>query len=128
MCVRWHQLGAFYPFYRDHNMDLSPDQDPGVFGDPYVSIIRSVTRLRYYLLPYLYTLFYEHSTLGSSVARPLWHQFPQDNKTYDIDTQFMLGSSLLLCPVLSYQEAETRCCLPEGVWYSAAPLLASLSL
>merc|ERR1719158_2295403 len=54
------------------------EQDPGVFGDPYASVIRRVIEIRYTLLPFLYTLFYLHFSTGGTVARPLWHEFPQN--------------------------------------------------
>merc|ERR1719507_285377 len=85
MCLRWHQLGAFYPFSRNHNALGSIDQDPGVWGAETAGVIRPALRLRYWLLPLLYTLFYKHSVEGSTVARPLWHEFPTDPNTWDID-------------------------------------------
>ena len=100
LCLRWHQLGAFYPFSRNHNALGSTDQDPGVWGPETAGVIRTALRLRYWLLPLLYTLFYQHSVEGSTVARPLWHEFPTDTNTWDIDTQFLWGRGLLISPVI----------------------------
>ena len=52
------------------------------------------------VLPLLYTLFYKHSVEGSTVARRLWHEFPTDTNTWDIDTQFLWGRGLLISPVI----------------------------
>ena len=104
MCKRWLALGAFYPFSRSHNSWNNIDQDPAVWaerGHPEVTdAARNSLRLRYQLLPYLYTLFYKAHTFGHTVARPLFHEFPEDNNTHAIDEQFMLGPSLLVSPFL----------------------------
>ena len=71
------------------------------------AISRKVLGIRYSLLPYYYTLFYKaHRSVDSSnlpaatVVRPLFFEFPTDANTYPIDWQFMLGSGLLISPVL----------------------------
>ena len=103
LCIRWHQLGAFYPFSRNHNTFGAADQDPGYFGEPLASIAREALTIRYTLLPYLYLLFYRHSLQGDTVARPLWHEFPTDLNTWDIDDQFLWGEALLISPVLQVE-------------------------
>ena len=104
LCRRWLQLGAFYPFSRSHNSIDAIDQDPAVFaanGHPEVTeAARTAFRSRYNTLHYLYTLFYRAHTLGETVARPLFHEFPHDNNTHGIDQQFMWGRSLLISPFL----------------------------
>ena len=57
-------------------------------------VARDALLTKYSLLPVLYTLFFIHSTAGETVVRPLWHEFPQDSKTRDIDTQVMNLSCL----------------------------------
>merc|ERR1712109_190903 len=95
LCARWQQLGAFYPFSRNHNNLDAIEQDPG-----------------------LYTLFFIHATEGETVVRPLWHEFPTDSKTREIDTQFLWGSSLLVSPILEQGNSERSAYLPTtSVWY-----------
>ncbi|KAK2139791.1 hypothetical protein LSH36_1612g00000 [Paralvinella palmiformis] len=77
MCIRWMQLGAFYPFSRNHNGEGWPDQDPAAFGQPMTRISRDILMTRYRLLPYLYTLLHEAHTDGSTVVRPLMNEVPQ---------------------------------------------------
>lgn len=59
-------------------------------------IIREAIHVRYMLLPYFYTLFREANVSGIPVARPLWMEFPTDEKTFTIDESFMVGNSLLV--------------------------------
>jgi len=91
LCLRWHQLGAFYPFSRNHNGYSFKDQDPGAFGQVFADRVKAVLEIRYELLPYLYTLFFNAHTKGSTVVRPLFHEFPFDPKLYSMDRQFMWG-------------------------------------
>uniref|UniRef100_A0A8C3N201 alpha-glucosidase n=1 Tax=Geospiza parvula TaxID=87175 RepID=A0A8C3N201_GEOPR len=100
LCRRWMQLGAFYPFSRNHNSEYH--QDPAVFGSNslLVNSSKHYLNIRYTLLPYLYTLLYKAHTQGDTVTRPLLHEFYSDEITWDIDRQFLWGPGLLISPVL----------------------------
>ncbi|EMP38939.1 Maltase-glucoamylase, intestinal [Chelonia mydas] len=73
LCLRWMQLGSFYPFSRNHNGEGQMEQDPAVFGAEFAEIARSTLLIRYTLLPYLYTLFFDSHVHGSTVVRGLMH-------------------------------------------------------
>jgi len=121
LCARWQQLGAFYPFSRNHNALGSIEQDPGVFGEQVARVTREAMYLRYMMLPFLYTLFWQHYTQGSTVARALWHVFPRDNNTWHIDDQFMWGDQLVISPVMEEGATTRALYLPTGTrWYSIA--------
>ncbi len=92
LCQRWSELGAFYPFSRNHNGKGYADQDPGAYGPEVAASVRTALRIRYTLLPYLYTLFFQHYAEGGTVARALWHEFPLDQIAAGIDRQFLWGS------------------------------------
>ena len=62
---------------------------------------RDVLKIRYTLLPYIYTRFYEIHLKGGSAIRPLFFEFPTDHRTMAIDEQFLFGPSVLVSPVLS---------------------------
>uniref|UniRef100_A0A8C1Q5H6 alpha-glucosidase n=1 Tax=Cyprinus carpio TaxID=7962 RepID=A0A8C1Q5H6_CYPCA len=96
MCLRWMQLGAFYPFSRNHNSINMPRQDPVAWGPEFAAISRDVLNIRYTLLPYLYTLMYEAHAHGNTVVRPLLHEFVTDENTWSIDRQFLWGPALLV--------------------------------
>ncbi|XP_074553589.1 lysosomal alpha-glucosidase [Halichoeres trimaculatus] len=118
LCVRWMQLGAFYPFMRNHNDRPNAPQEPYVFRQKAQAAMRSVLNLRYSLLPFLYTLFHHAHSSADTVARPLFMEFPTDPNSQTIDRQFLWGSSLLVSPVLEQGAVELAAYLPPGTWYS----------
>ncbi|XP_060814039.1 lysosomal alpha-glucosidase-like [Bombus pascuorum] len=118
LCNRWMQLGAFYPFSRNHNSDDTIEQDPVAMGDLVIKSSKRALTIRYWLLPYLYTLLFRAHKFGETVARPLFFEYSNDSATYDIDTQFLWGSSLMIIPVLEEHKTEVSAYLPHGVWYN----------
>ncbi|XP_061701362.1 lysosomal alpha-glucosidase isoform X2 [Syngnathoides biaculeatus] len=117
LCVRWTQLGAFYPFMRNHNDRPNAPQEPFVFGAEARAAMRDALRLRYSLLPFLYTLFHHAHARGDTVARPLFLEFPADPRCRRVDRQFLWGSCLLVSPVLEEGASEVSAYLPPGTWY-----------
>ncbi|XP_067130265.1 lysosomal alpha-glucosidase-like isoform X2 [Centruroides vittatus] len=117
LCARWFQLGAFYPFSRNHNGFYCIPQHPTALGNLVVKAARQAITTRYSLLPYLYTLFYYAHVEGSTVARPLLHEFPKDKNTWDINFQFLWGAALLISPAVYEKEDTVFAYFPAGVWY-----------
>ncbi|XP_061557419.1 lysosomal alpha-glucosidase isoform X5 [Phycodurus eques] len=128
LCVRWMQLGAFYPFMRNHNDRPNAPQEPYVFGQKAQAAMRDALRLRYSLLPFLYTLFHHAHASGDTVARPLFMEFPADPRCRVIDRQFLWGSSVLVSPVLEAGAAEVSAYLPPGTWYSLRSVSRATSI
>lgn len=118
LCTRWMQLGAFFPFSRNHNTIGSPDQDPPSLGEPVVSASRDALLTRYELLPFLYTLFFLANRDGDTVMRPLSFEFPADPRFRSADKQFFWGSALLVTPVLEEGATEVTALVPEARWFS----------
>lgn len=138
LCNRWMQLSSFFPFFRNHNVLSANSQEPyGMFSlttrlvltlTGHVIVWASVAEatkiamnIRYSLLPYLYTLFYQAHTTGSTVMRALAWEFPQDPSLADVDRQFMLGGSLLITPVLTPLAKTVNGVFPgwkqDVIWY-----------
>ncbi|GFO16500.1 sucrase-isomaltase, intestinal-like [Plakobranchus ocellatus] len=123
LCVRWHQLGAFYPFSRNHNGRGDDNsykfrhQDPASFGQTFVDLVKPALMTRYRFLPYLYTLLYDAHTEGASVFQPLFFEFPGDSQAMNIDQQFMLGPAFLVTPVLKQGARSVTGYFPDGLWY-----------
>ncbi|XP_053395701.1 maltase-glucoamylase-like [Mercenaria mercenaria] len=118
MCQRWMQLGAFYTFSRNHNGKGMKDQDPALFGKHVAYSSRLALQIRYLLLPYVYTQFYRVHTEGGTVIRSMMHEFPRDRKTWEVDTQFMWASALLIAPVLEQGHIQKDVYLPDARWFN----------
>nr|XP_048674815.1 lysosomal alpha-glucosidase isoform X2 [Caretta caretta] len=118
LCVRWTQLGAFYPFMRNHNDRGNKPQEPYAFSPAAQEAMRKAVFLRYSLLPYLYTLFHKAHSAGETVARPLFLEFPTDPNTLSVDHQFMWGAGLLITPVLEAGKTKVSGYFPVETWYN----------
>jgi alpha-glucosidase len=93
------QLSAFFTFYRNHNTLGAISQEPYRWASV-IEASRTAMNIRYSLLPYVYTLFYNAHTTGSTVHRAMVWEFPSEPTLASADRQFMLGPSLLITPVL----------------------------
>jgi len=114
---RFLEASTFFPFYRTHNEFSAPAREPWAFGPVYTNANREMIRLRYRLLPQLYTAFYEHGRDGRPVTRPLVWEFQADSNVYGLNDEFTFGDHLLVAPV-TRQGADTRpVYLPAGRWY-----------
>ena len=78
--VRWMQSGAYQPFFRGHAHHDSARREPWLFGDDALSQMRKVAMERYALLPFWYTVFREASETGMPVMRPLWMEYPREER------------------------------------------------
>lgn len=115
--ARWMQVGMLYPLMRAHSIINSMQHEPWVFGEQVEQICREYIELRYQLLPYLYTLFWEAATTGAPILRPLLYHFPNDPQITQLYDQVMLGPSLMAAPVLRPGVEYRSVYLPEGTWF-----------
>lgn len=127
--VRWLQAAAFHAFFRSHTSALDPDQEPWSYGEPYTSAAREAVRLRYALLPYVYTAAWEAASRGWPLVRPLFWPAPgaaggrtavegsRPAPIEEADDAFLLGADLLVAPVLEPGATGREVPLPAGDWY-----------
>ncbi|CAA0384626.1 unnamed protein product [Arabidopsis thaliana] len=116
LCNRWIEVGAFYPFSRDHADYYAPRKELYQWGTVAESA-RNALGMRYKLLPFLYTLNYEAHMSGAPIARPLFFSFPEFTECYGLSKQFLLGSSLMISPVLEQGKTQVEALFPPGSWY-----------
>ncbi len=119
LCARWMQLGAFYPFSRNHNDIHSKPQEPYLW--PRVAkASRNAIRQKYSILRYYYTKLFEVSLYGGSLFKPLFFEYPKDEKAYSkTEYTFMIGPALLVAPVLFPDNTQTYPYCPNEDWYDA---------
>ena len=121
LCARWIELGAFYPFSREHN-DLHSKPQELYLWPSVTEAAQKALKMRYQLLPYLYTQFSHAYFEGQTVARALWFNFPTDSTAHTIEEQFMLGAGILISPVLSEGSTSVNVYFSCGLWYKFSDL------
>jgi alpha-glucosidase len=116
--TRWIQMGTFSPFMRAHSAGDTKEREPWSFGEPFTAINRKFIELRYRLIPYLYSTFWEHHRYGFPILRPIvmheqdvmLNHFRQDEFTY--------GDKILICPVMEPGQIKRNVYLPKGKWFN----------
>jgi len=110
--LRWLQFGVFSSHLRAHGKQA---REPWLYGDEAARIARRYLKLRYRLLPYIYSEAVHCAQSGLPMVRPLAIDFQDDLNTRRLDLEYMFGSSLLVAPVVDRQPRR-MVYLPEGVW------------
>lgn len=110
--IRWSQWGLLSSHSRCHG---TTPREPWEYGDEALKVFREFTRLRYSLLPYLYSCAYESSRTGLPVVRPLVLEYQEDPTVRELDTEYLLGPFLLVVPVLNGND-EVEYYIPKGMW------------
>ncbi|ORY01376.1 hypothetical protein K493DRAFT_209753 [Basidiobolus meristosporus CBS 931.73] len=117
LCLRWMQLGSFYPFSRNHNVKGAISQE--AYRWPSVAeASRKALNTRYSLLPYIYTQFQYAHTSGLPVWRPLPFEFQDDPSFLSNEEEILLGPAILVSPVLTENADAVEAAFPKGVWYN----------
>jgi len=120
--LRWFEFGAFSPLFRSHG-EFPYREIPLVSaGDPAMrDALIHYDRLRYRLLPYIYTLAAGTYFEDGTIMRPLVMDFAADRRTWNVDDEFMFGKALLVAPVTQFRARRRKVYLPTGSgWYEEA--------
>lgn len=117
--VKWTVLGAFSPMFRFHSMINSKDAEPWSFGEEAEEISRNYISLRYRLMPYIYSAFYESSQTGMPVSRSLAINYAADDKIYEnrYQSQYLFGAALMVPPVAAGLEFIKVYLPVHDTWY-----------
>jgi alpha-glucosidase len=115
--LRWMQYGTLTPFCRNHSEIGNVDQYAWAFGEVVQRLVTDAIRLRYRLMPYLYSAFVRTAQTGEPVQRPLVFDHQYDRTVRDLDDQYLFGADLLVAPVTESGATARQVYLPEGDWY-----------
>lgn len=116
LLCRWVQVGCFSPFFRNHSCNGTRRQEPWSYNQETLDINRKYIKLRYQLLPYLYDLYWSSQKNGLPVMRPLVMEYEKDEKVREINDEFLVGSNVLVAPVVNQGQRVRSIYLPEGEW------------
>jgi len=118
MCSRWSQLGAFYPYSRNHNGIGWRDQHPAALGETVIESAKKALTTRYTLLPTLYTLMYESTEFGATTVRSLMAEFQEDRNARDCSDQFLWGRGFMIAPIMEEYTNSRGVYFPGSKWYN----------
>lgn len=115
--TRWFEYGVFQPNFRSHGSRL--ENEVWSYGKQAEPILEKFLRLRYQLMPYIYSLgYYSHET-GAPFMRGLFLDFGDDPKVADIGDEYMFGPAFLVAPVTEQGATSKQVYLPAGTdWYN----------
>ena len=116
--ARWIQLGVFHPFCRTHSSGDHGNQEPWAFDEEVINVTRKFVSLRYQLLPYLYTMFWQYIEEGVPMLKPLVYYDQEDIQTHYRNDEFIFGNQILVCPILEPNAVGRRMYIPRGEWYN----------
>lgn len=115
--VRWYEYGVFQPNFRTHG--TRPFNEVWSYGKQAEPILEKYLRLRYELMPYIYSLGYGTHVTGAPFMRALFMDFPNDPKVAEIGDEYMFGPAFLVAPVTSQGQVKKSVYLPVGTqWYN----------
>ena len=107
--VRWMQYGLFCPVFRSHGADAPREiWQFGQKGEPVYDAIEQQIRLRYRLIPYLYSMAWQVTSNNDSYLRPLFSDFAADKKVWNMTDEFMFGHNILAAPIVDPQYTEEK--------------------
>ena len=115
--TRWIQMGVFSPFMRAHSAGDTAEREPWSFGQEFEDINRKFIELRYRLLPYIYSVFWEHYKHNFPILRPLLMHEQDNILTHSIQDIFTFGDKILVAPVSDPGARTKNVYLPSGKWY-----------
>jgi alpha-D-xyloside xylohydrolase len=115
--VRWFEYGAFCPIFRVHGTRSTDQNEIWSYGQEAQTVLTKFDRLRYRLLPYIYSLAWRTTSASYTPMRPLAMDFRTDTRALNVGDQFMFGPALLVNPVTEPLATTLRLYLPQAKWY-----------
>jgi len=123
LMVRWLQFGVFSPIMRLHSTsNLFNGKEPWKYNEPTKSVMVRFMQLRHQLIPYLYTMNWICHQEGTSLVRPMYHDYPKQDEAYNVKNQYLFGSELFVCPITNQMDSSLQlgcvtAWIPEGTYF-----------
>lgn len=117
LLVRFYEAAVFVPFFRNHSAMGTRRQEPWQFDETTIDAVRKTVKLRYRFIPYIYDLAHECEKTGAPIVRPLVYEYPADKHVRNNSDEYMLGSFVLVAPVIAPGKEAREVYLPDGDWY-----------
>ena len=118
--LRWMQYGVFTPIFRTHATNW-PGIERRIWKYDNFPLLLETVKLRYALMPYIYTACRQAYDTGVSICRPLYYEWPEKNESYLYEDEYMFGDDILVAPVVKPSGVDgksiRRVWLPEGKWF-----------
>lgn len=118
LLVRFYEAAVFVPFFRNHSAMGTRRQEPWQFDETTIDAVRKTVKLRYRFIPYIYDLAHECEKTGAPIVRSLVYEYPADKHVRNISDEYMLGSFVLVAPVIAPGKEAREVYLPDGDWYN----------
>ena len=115
--IRWFQFGAFCPVFRAHGTRTTNQNEIWSYGPEAQKILTAYDRLRYRLMPYIYSTAWRVTSEGYTFMRPLVMDFRTDVRAQNVSDQFLFGPSILVNPVTELGATSRHLYLPDATWY-----------
>jgi len=115
--VRWFEFGTFCPIFRVHGTRSTNQNELWSYGPEAQKTLVAFDKLRYRLMPYIYSLAWETTSKGYTIMRPLVMDFRTDVRAQDTGSQFLFGPALLVNPVTEAGATSRHLYLPDAKWY-----------
>lgn len=115
--IRWFQYGTFNPVLRVHGTRIPDENELWSYGSDAQKILVSYDRLRYRMLPYIYSLAWKTTSESYTPMRPLVMDFRTDVRAENIGDQFMFGPAFLVTPITEPAATTRNLYLPHARWY-----------
>ena len=115
--VRWFEFGTFCPIFRVHGTRSTNQNELWSFGPEAQKTLVAFDKLRYRLMPYIYSLAWKTTSEGYTIMRPLVMDFRTDARAQDTGSQFLFGPALLVNPVTEAGATSRHLYLPDAKWF-----------
>ncbi|HLZ41585.1 MAG TPA: glycoside hydrolase family 31 protein [Candidatus Sulfotelmatobacter sp.] len=115
--IRWFQYGTFSPIFRVHGTRKPDENELWSYGPDAQAVLVNFDRLRYRLLPYIYSIAWKTTSESYTPMRPLVMDFRADPRAQDVGDQFLFGPAFLVNPVTEPTAPTRPVYLPDAKWY-----------